>query len=69
MRTVYTTHAKKRMLERGVSQEDAELVLSFPDFVNNGRDGTLIASKIIRGKAIRIIYNLEGNNTVVITVC
>jgi hypothetical protein len=69
MRLVYTAHAKKRMLERGISEEDVELVLSLPEYVNDARMGALVASKRINGKVMRIIYNLEGNMIIVITVC
>jgi hypothetical protein len=69
MRLIYTLHARSRMLERGISEEDVEFVLSNPDFVDEGRDGALIASRKINGKSVKIIYNLKGNNTIIITVC
>lgn len=69
MRLVYTLHARSRMMERGISENDVELVLSNPDSVGEGRDGALIASRRMGGRTVKIIYNLKGNNTVVITVC
>ena len=57
-----------RMLERLVTEKEIEYILSNPDFVDEGRDKTLIASKIIGDKIIKIIYILQGNKIIVITV-
>lgn len=69
MKLVYTVHARSRMLERGISEKDVEYVLSNPDFVDEGRDGAIIATRKISGRSVKIIYNLKGNNTIIITVC
>jgi len=68
MRIIYTIHARTRMLERGISESDVEFLLSNPDFVEEGKDKTLIASKRINERTIKIIYSLQDNKIIVITV-
>ena len=67
MEIVYTLHAKMRMLERMINEKEIEYILSNPDFVDEGRDKTLVASKIIGDKIIKVIYILQGNKIIVIT--
>ena len=69
MRIVYTIHARERMVERGIKEEDVELILSNPDSVGEGRNGALIATRRISGRMVKIIYNLKDNITIIITVC
>ena len=69
MRLVYTLHSRKRMLERGIDEKDVESVLASPDSVEDDKNRALIASKRIGNKAIKIIYSLQGNKIIVITVC
>lgn len=68
MKIIYTLHARTRMLERGIDEKDVELILSNPDFVGESKDKTLIASKRIKNKTIKIIYSLQGNKIIIITV-
>jgi len=68
MRIIYTFHARTRMLERGINEKNVELILSEPDFVEEGKDKTLIASKRINERTIKIIYSLQGNKIIIITV-
>ena len=56
------------MLERMINEKEIEYILSNPDFVDEGRDKTLVASKIIGDKIIKVIYILQGNKIIVITV-
>lgn len=69
MKIIYTLHARMRMLERFVAEKDVELILSDPDFVKEGRNKTLIASKRVDSKTIKVIYSLQGNKVIIITVC
>jgi len=57
-----------RMLERIINEKEIEYILSNPDFVDAGRYKTLVASKIIGDKIIKIIYILQSNKIIVITV-
>ena len=68
MEIIYTLHAKMRMLERIINEKEIEYILSNPDFVDAGRYKTLVASKIIGDKIIKIIYILQSNKIIVITV-
>ena len=68
MEITYTLHARMRMLERVINEKEVEYILSNPDFVDEGRDKTLIASKIVGDKIIKIIYSLQGNKIIAITV-
>jgi hypothetical protein len=68
MEIIYTLHARMRMLERMITEKEVEFILKNPDFVDDGRDKTLTASKIIGDKIIKIIYRLQGNKIIEITV-
>ena len=56
------------MLERMINEKEVEYILSNPDFVDEGRDKTFIASKIVGDKIIKIIYSLQGNKIIAITI-
>jgi hypothetical protein len=68
MEIIYTLHARMRMLERMIDEKEIEFILLNPDFVDEGRDKTIVASKIIGDKIIKIIYSLQGNKVIIITV-
>ena len=69
MRIIYTIHARKRMLERGIGEKEVELTLSNPDFVEESLNKTLVASKKIGERILKIIYSLQDNKIIIITVC
>lgn len=69
MKLIYTIHARKRMLDRGIDENQAELILSSPDSVEDGLNETLIAKKRIGERIIKIIYSLQDNKIIIITVC
>lgn len=68
MRLVYTVHARKRMLERGIGEKDVEFIISFPDSVEEGLSQALLAAKGLGGREIKIIYRFQDNKIIIITV-
>lgn len=68
MEIIYTLHEIMRMLDRLINEKEVEFILKNPDFVDEGRDKTLVASKILGDKIIKVIYRLQGNKIFVITV-
>jgi len=57
------------MLERGIGEKEVELTLSNPDFVEESLNKTLVASKKIGERILKIIYSLQDNKIIIITVC
>jgi hypothetical protein len=56
------------MLERGINEKEVEMTLSNPDFVEESLNKTLIASKKIGERIVKIIYSLQDNKIIIITV-
>jgi hypothetical protein len=67
MNFAYTDHAKERMAERRISKENIERALRKPDDVSNTKSGRKIARKLIKNKLLRIVYEEENGNFMVIT--
>ena len=68
MRVAYDRHAKRRMQEREVSEEEAEAVMSNPDFSEQSVKGRTNAFKFINGRYLRVTFREESDNVLVITV-
>lgn len=67
MKIVYTTHAKKRMIERGVNEKEIIDAIEFPDYTIN-RDNELEAYKKIEGKLLKVVYVDMGKFINIITI-
>jgi hypothetical protein len=67
MNFVYTDHAKERIAERRISKENIERALREPDDVLSTKFGRKIAQKLMRSKLLRIMYEEENGNFVIIT--
>jgi hypothetical protein len=67
MHIKYIPHALARMEERGIPKELVEDTLKHPDKVIEGYLGRKVAQKNINGKVVRIIYEEDGENIVVVT--
>lgn len=63
----YTTHAEEKLSERRLSKKLIEEALGNPDKIESTRFKRKIANKIINGKALRIVYEKEGNVYIIIT--
>jgi hypothetical protein len=66
----FDRHAKRRMKERNVSEEEAMASIENPDFLAASLKGRKNAFKFINGRYLRITYNLDatGNITVITAV-
>ncbi len=69
MRLIYTIHARSRMLERCISEADVEEVLANPMRIDSSRNSALVAIGKLGERRVKIIYRIEDNNTIIITVC
>jgi hypothetical protein len=65
---ILTKHAKQRMKERGISEEEVERVLKNPNISIPGQRGEMIVEKTIkRGRRIRVIYKKERKAKIILT--
>jgi hypothetical protein len=60
MRLTYLPHARRRMEERGISEEEVETVLEAPALEYLGNLGRTLAERILLGRrlAVKVVYNL-----------
>lgn len=65
---IFTEHSKKRMIQRGISEEEAIETLKNPDNTKPGKPEKQIAIKAFSSKTVRVVYVIENNNKVIITV-
>lgn len=64
----YDRHARRRMKERGVSEEEAACVIVNPDSCEPSIKGRVNAFQFIHGRYIRVTYKEEADHILVITV-
>ena len=62
-----TNHAKQRMLARGISESEIELVLKDAEIAHPGPHGDINATRTINKRRIRVSYIMEGKKKKVIT--
>jgi hypothetical protein len=70
MRITYLPHARRRMEERGISEEEVETVLEAPALEYLGNLGRTVAERILPGRrlAVKVVCNLSaGDERVVVT--
>ena len=65
---IFTEHSKQRMIQRGISEEEAIETLKNPDSTKPGKPEKQIAIKAFSSKTVRVVYVIENNNKVIITV-
>lgn len=68
MDIIYSNHAQEKIDERRISKRIIENAIKHPDANINSRAGTRIAHKFIRDRLLRIVYRIEKERYVVITV-
>lgn len=71
MKITYLPHARLRMEERGISEEEANAVLEDPGLEYPGNLGRTVAERMLPGRrlAVKVVYNLSaGDERVVVTV-
>ena len=64
----YDRHAKRRMKEREVVEEEAETAISNPDDIEPSIKGRKNAYKFIGNRFLRVTFKEETDNILVITV-
>jgi hypothetical protein len=65
---VYDRHAKKRMKDRSVSEDEAQFALDSPDSVLPSVKGRMNTFKYLNGRYLRITWKDEAGKRLVITV-
>lgn len=64
----FTLHSRLRMKQRGTNEAEVIQVLAKSNSVESGKEGTMIATKIIDDKELCIVYLPKIEYNVVITV-
>ncbi|HEX6387122.1 MAG TPA: DUF4258 domain-containing protein [Anaerolineae bacterium] len=57
MRIIYTRHARQRMKQRKVTEEQVEETLTTPDILEPGDSGGSIAIRRYGGREVRVVYD------------
>lgn len=68
MGVIYDRHAKRRMDERDISEDEAESAINSPDYIEPSIKGRTNAFKYINGRHLRVTFKTESENILVITV-
>ena len=68
MKIIFTDHAQLRMDIRGISEDMVKEALANPDSTGKGYKNRLLAYKTFNGKTIKVVYAIEGESSVVISV-
>jgi len=64
----FSTHAKRRAKERGITLTAARLVILNPDLILPAYDGLRRYRKLIKGKTIEVVISEQKNKLVVVTL-
>lgn len=63
-----TKHAKERMNERNISEEEIKEALRNPDYsLRQPRGEMWIEKTIIKGRRIRVVYKTERKQNIILT--
>jgi hypothetical protein len=68
MRFTFLPHALEQMRARGISEEEARLVLEDPDDEGAANLGRLYAQKVIGHRRIRVVYNRGADEIVAVSI-
>jgi hypothetical protein len=66
MRIIYTRHAKQRMSQRRVSEDQVAETLASPDKLIPGESGEEIAVKRFGAREVRIVYRETDEGSILI---
>jgi hypothetical protein len=64
----YDRHARRRMKERGVTEEEAEMTINNPEHMESSIKGRKNAYKFIGYRFLRVTFREENDHILVITV-
>jgi len=67
MKTVLTHHARLRMVDRGITEDMVTKALTHPDETGTGYRGRALAFRAFPSGRIKVVYKVEGEDTVVIS--
>lgn len=63
----YDRHAKRRLKERDVSEDEIEMVIQSPDYTEPSIKGRINAFKFLSGRYIRVTYKNKSDGILIIT--
>jgi hypothetical protein len=63
----YARHAKRRMKERDVSENEVETVIQNPDYSEQSVKGRINSFKFLSGRYLRVTYKNDDDQILVIT--
>ena len=64
---IFTNHALLKLEQRGISKSTVTKTLRLPDYKVSSHSGKSIAYKKFNKLYLRVIYRIEGDNTIIIT--
>jgi hypothetical protein len=64
----FDRHARRRMKEREIAEEEAEITIKEPEYIEPSVKGRTNAFKFIGGRFLRVTFKEESNHIMVITV-
>ena len=64
---ILTTHAKIRMIERGITLKEIKETISFPDYIIS-KENKIEAHRLINDKNIKIVYIQKRKFIKIVTV-
>ena len=64
----YDRHAKRRMKEREVAEEEVESIMKNPDSLGKSGKERMNAFKFMNGRYLRVSFKEEMDYTIVVTV-
>ena len=68
MQSEYSFHARQRMNERGITEEEVENAIAFPDKVSHDKDTTVALKLRDNGHLLIVVFTETINTKKIITV-
>ncbi len=68
MKTVYSDHSRKRMKQRGITEQEVEHILKHPNYVKKSFDGRKEAVGEVKNRIIKVKFIETENYIKIITV-
>jgi len=65
----YSRHARDRMRERQISEEEVEYCVNFHNITRPGREGTrILTTTTTTGRKIQVVVNFSDEDPYIVTV-
>ena len=68
MEIVYSSHAMKRMKQRGISELEVEHILEHPFYIKKTIEGLKEAVGTVQSRTVKVIYDETENYINIVTV-